>query len=82
MSVAAPAYSHPSPALQSTTAEEPIVSGPFSQPVLLHLDHSLSEARVQISLSGSCLRGFRNAMLIELAALAVVACSWYLFRAF
>lgn len=78
----ASAYTHQSPTMDSTAAEFQSTGEAFPRTVLMHFEESVAETAMESVITGSCLRGLCNALLIELATLAIFAGGWYLFRIF
>ncbi len=75
-------FSHENSAMEPALTENFSVRGEVPNPLLLHLDASTAESIDQRVVPKVCMRGLRNALMIELAALVAIIGGWWILRLF
>lgn len=75
-------FSHENPAMEPTLTEHFSARREMPSPLLLHFDASTAESIDQRVVPKVCMRGLRNALMIELAALVAIIGGWWILRLF
>ncbi len=78
----ATSYTHEGSVMESTSAVTFTESANFPRPLLLRFDDSIGASILQRAVPSMSLRGLRNALLIEAAALVAIVGGWWLVRLF